>query len=364
MKKIITIVLILVAIATVAFTLINNKKEMEEKTALASEVSDRIPVELEAVTRKKMASKLSVTGTFDAKTDLTMLSETAGLVVKKYKEKGDFVKKGDLLAQVENASLKADMDAAKAARDKAKIDLERFTTLAKKDAVTERQLEDIRIQAAQTDAAWQKAKKAYDDSFIRATATGTLNEDYFEEGSNIARNAKLYDIVDVRSLKLNVKLTANYIVEVHEGDTVRVTTEMYPDQAYKGVVSAIAKKADNSLKYGVEIRLENNPDKPLRAGMFATAHFEFENPADALYINRDALAGSIKNPTVFVAEGDIAVKKDISIGEVYENEVQVLSGLEAGEKVVVNGQINLKDSTRIRDIAQSQATDPTATAIN
>lgn len=357
MKKIITIVLIIAAIGLVAFTLSNNKEKMAEKAALAERVSDRIPVQLGTVIRKKMDSKISAIGNFEAKTDLTMLSEIEGLIIKKYHEKGDFVNKGELLAQVENESLQAGMEAAEASRDKAQVDLERFSTLAKKDAVTQRQLEDMRINSANTGAAYKKAKKAYEDSFIRATATGMINEDYFQEGSNITKNAKLYDIVDVSILKLDVKLTASNIVEVHEGDSVRITTEMYPDKKYTGIITAIANKADKSLKYGVELRLKNSKDEPLRAGMFGTAHFEFQHPADALYINRDALAGSIKDPTVFVAQDSIAVVRTISIGETYDTEVQVLDGLKEGDKVVVNGQINLKDSTRIRDIAKAAKAD-------
>ncbi len=363
MKKVITIILIIAAIGLVVFTLANNKEKMAEKAALAEKVSDQIPVELGTVTRKKMDSKISAIGNFDANTDLTMLSETVGLVTKKYREKGDYVNKGQLLAQVENESLKADMEAAEAARDKAKIDLERFSTLVKKDAVTQRQLEDVRINAANTNAAFKKAKKGYEDSFIRATASGTINEDYFQEGSNIVKNAKLYDIVDVSILKLNIQLTASNIVHVHVGDKVSITTEMYPDQEYTGTVTAIANKADKSLKYGVELRISNREDKPLRAGMFGTAHFEFQHPADALYINRDALTGSIKNPTVFLVQDSIAIARTISIGEIYDTEVQVLEGLKEGEQVVVNGQINLKDSTRIRDIAKATKTD-TSIAIN
>lgn len=360
MKKVITIVLIIAGIAVVAFTLANNKEKMAEKASLAERVSDRIPVQLGTVIRKKMDSKITAIGNFEAKTDLTMLSEIEGLVTKKYHEKGDFVKKGELLAQLENETLQANMQAAEASRDKAEIDLERFSKLAKKDAVTQRQLEDIRINSANASAAYKKAKKAYEDSFIRATATGTINDDYFQEGSNISKNAKLYEIVDVSILKLNIKLTAADIVEVHEGDTVRITTEMYPDKDYHGVITAIANKADKSLKYGVELHITNSKDKPLRAGMFGTAHFEFQHPAKALYINRDALAGSIKDPTVFLAQDSIAVIRPISIGEVYDTEVQVLSGLKEGDKVVVNGQINLKDSTRIRDISKSATAENTA----
>ena len=360
MKKLIIAALILAAIGFVAFTLANNKEEMAQKAKLAEMSSDRIPVETGKVYRKKMDTKVTAIATFEAITDLTMLSQTDGLVIKRYHDKGDFVKKGTLLAQVENDELQAQTDAAKANLDKAVLDLERYTKLEAKDAVTTRQLEDMRINKANAEANYKKTKKMLEDTYIRATATGVINEDYIQEGSNIARNNKLYDIVDVTQLKLNVKLTGMNVVRINEGDTISITSDMYPNDQYRGIVTAIAAKADNSLKYDVELLISNNPKKPLKAGMFGTASFEFQQADDALFMSRDALAGSIKEPTVYEFMDSLAVVRKVTIGEIFDEEVLILSGLEEGDKVVVTGQINLKDSTKVRDISAER--NPTETA--
>src|SRR5690606_37739154 len=95
-------------------------------------------------------------------------------------------------------------------------------------------------------------------------------------------------------------------------------------------------------------------------GMFGTATFNFENPNEALFMDRNALAGSIKQPTVFMVNDSLAIMKQIKIGDVYNNEVQILSGLKEGDKVVVNGQINLKDSTKIKEINNKDVVSETA----
>ncbi len=359
MKKVITIVLVLAGIAAIAFILAGNKEAMAEKAKLSEEVSDIIPVELGKVKRKNMEANVAAIGTFEAVTDLTMLSQTDGLITKIYHKKGDFVKKGTILAQVENESLQAQAEAAKANLDKANIDLTRFGTLAEKDAVTQRQLEDARITASNAEAQYKNLKKSLEDTYIRATATGRIDEDYVQDGSNIAKNNELFDIVDVSKLKLNISLTANNILQVREGDKIRITTEMYPTQKFEGIVTAIAAKADKSLKYNVELLMENSDQKPLKAGMFGSAHFGFTNPTDALYFDRDALTGSIKDPTVFVMKDGRAILEKIKIGEIFEDEVQVLAGLNEGDQVVVNGQINLKDSTRVKDINDRSKTNAT-----
>ncbi len=351
MKKVIIILVVLVSVGLVAWKLADNKSVMAENAKLAEEVSDQIPVETGSVINKRLESEKASIGTFEAITDLSMLSQTEGLVVKVYHKKGDFVKKGELLAQVENELLQANAAATKANYEKSKADLARFTKLAENNAVTERQLEDIKIGAANAEAQYRSSKKALEDSYIRATATGSINEDYIQEGSNIARNNKLFDIVDVSKLKLNVKVTGNNVLSIKEGDQIKLTTDIYPNANYTGKVTAVAVKADNSMKYAVEILVENSDaEKPLKAGMFGKANFEFTNGSDAFYINRDALTGSVKNPSVFIVEAGVAKLVPITIGEVLDQEVQVLKGLGADDVIVVNGQINLQDGTKVRAI--------------
>lgn len=348
MKKIIISVVVIASIGLVAWKLADNKEEMKQAAKLAEEVSDFIPVQLGTVVKKSVQTDVQTIGTFEANTDLTMLSETDGLVEKVYHKKGDFVLKGELLAQVENDLLQSQTEAAKANYEKLKSDLERFTTLAGKDAVTERQLEDIKVATANAEAQYKNAQKRLDKTLIRATTSGTINEDYIQEGSNIGMKNKLYDIVDVSTLKLNVKVTADNVLSIHEGDEVKVTTDIYPGKTFTAKVTAIAAKADNSLKYDVELLMPNSKEYPLKGGMFGTAHFEFTNPTPGLYMNRDAIAGSIKEPYVFVVKDGQATIKHIAVGAVLDKEVQVISGLTEGEKVVVNGQINLKEGTKVK----------------
>ncbi|WP_417610067.1 efflux RND transporter periplasmic adaptor subunit [Owenweeksia hongkongensis] len=360
MKKVIIAVVVIASIGLVAWKLSDNKKQMAETAKLAEKVSDYIPVELGTVTSKKLESHVTNIGTFEAYTDLTMLAETEGLVLKIYHKKGDFVKKGELLAEVENELLQAEVTATKANYEKLKTDFDRFTKLAEKDAVTERQLEDINVATANAEAQYKSAKKRLEDTYIRATATGTINEDYIQEGSNISRKGKLYDIVDVSQLKLNVKVTGSHVLSIHEGDEVKVTSDIYPSKTFTAKVTAIAAKADNSLKYDIELLMKNSDENPLKAGMFGKAHFEFTNAGEGLYISREALAGSIKEPQVFIVQDGRAKLIDIAIGDILDNEIQVVSGLKEGDEVVVNGQINLKDGTKVKTLNANDDTNLSA----
>ncbi len=352
MKKIIITVVVFAAIAMVAFTLSGNKAEMEENAKLAEETSDVIPVEIASVARKKLESSLQATSTFEAISDLDILAQADGLITKMFHQKGDFVNKGTLLAQIENSSLKANLIAAKANFDKAKIDVERFTALAKKEAVTQRQLEDAKINLNTTEAAYQNAQKQLNDTYIKANAAGTINDDFFQEGSYVSKNNKLYEVVDARKLLLNVKVTASNILSLSTGQKIALSTQIYPNARFKGTLVSIGAKADDGLKYNVEIVLDNSSEKPLKPGMFAQAHFDFSSQVEGLYISREALTGSVKDPKVFVFKNGIAQLTSIKVGQIHESEMEIVAGLTEGTQVVVNGQINLENGTKIRAINQ------------
>src|SRR5690606_26838010 len=143
---------------------------------------------------------------------------------------------------------------------------------------------------------------------------------------------------------------AGEVLNGNVGDQVDLEVNSYPDTKFTGEVMAVAAKADAALKYDVEIVLVNSQEKPLKAGMYATDHFDFQHPVQKLYLDRDALVGSIQNPEVYTITDSTARLRQITIGEVRDEMVEVISGLQAGEKVVLTGQINLQEGTRVNVI--------------
>lgn len=348
MKKILIIVVFLGLSGLIGYTLYANMQEIEENAKLAEVTSDAIPVEVAGIEAKSLGDKVSADGTFQAQTDLTILSETQGKIIRVYKEKGTYVRKGELLAQVENDLLKAEVAAVEANYEKLQADLKRFTRLSESDAITERQLEEVKIGVKNAEAQLAAAQKRLDNTSIRATASGIINDDFVQEGAFIGGGARLYEIVDINTLKLNVKLTANEILKVKTGDKITVTSPIFPEDKFTATVTAIAAKADAALKYSVELEMKNPKGTSLKPGMYATAHFDFENAGEKNYLSRNALVGSVQNPQVFVVSNGLATLKNITVGEVRNDWIEVVGGLNSTDQIVVNGQINLTEGTKVK----------------
>ncbi|WP_020530408.1 efflux RND transporter periplasmic adaptor subunit [Flexithrix dorotheae] len=350
MKKIIGIVLVISLISIVAFTLSSNKKEMEETAASLQQKSESIPVTITSLKEEEISGNVNLNGTLEPKAELELMSETQGKVVKLFKRKGDKVSVGTLLLEVDNDLIKAQLIAAKAQFEKMEKDVARFEKLIKEDAITERDLEDARLGLKQAEASYKSIQKKLEDTYIKSPINGVIHDDYIEIGSFLSPGKKVYDIVDVSKLKLELKLPESYILEVKEGQIVEINTDVHPGESIEGKVLTIAQKADNTLKYSVEIEVLNNKkDLPLKAGMYAVANFQF-TPKASVILERKAISGSLKEPSVYVVENETAKLRSIVIGRVFDDKVEVISGLKKGEKVVLSGQINLKDGTKVTAI--------------
>ncbi|MFD2247867.1 efflux RND transporter periplasmic adaptor subunit [Pontibacter ruber] len=347
MKKVIYIVLVIAVLVAVGFKLTSNKEKMAANAAVAEIKSDAIPVGVTEAKTDKLDKSFTAQGNFAPEQSLTLLSETQGQILKVYKRKGDKVRAGELLAQVESNTMSADLATAQTNAEKAKRDLERFENLAAGDAITKRQLEDARLAAKSTQAQLVAARQRLTKTRITAPISGEINEIYVEVGSYLNMGTKLYDIVNVDKLKLEVKVNESEVLLINKGQNVKVKADAGAGQEYEGVVTAIAAQADPTLKFDVEVEVKNAANNNLRAGMYGTAFFEVADQRDALLLPREAIVGSIQNPSVYVVNNGVANMRKVKVGVVTQDKVEILDGVKPGEIVVQSGQINLREGIKV-----------------
>lgn len=347
MKKLIYIVVVILILGAVGFKLISNKEQMAAKAAVAEIKSDAIPVTLTEVKTAKLDKSFTAQGNFAPVQSLTLLAETQGQILSVSKRKGDKVRAGELLAQVESNTMAADLATAQTNAEKAKRDLERFENLAAGDAITKRQLEDARLAVKSTQAQLVAARQRLNKTRITAPISGEINEIYIEVGAFLNPGARLYDIVNVDKLKLKVKVSESEVLLIEKGAKVKVRADAGAGQEYEGTVTAIAAQADPTLKFDVEVEVQNAANNNLRAGMYGTAFFAVADQRDALLLPRQAIVGSIQDPSVYVVQDQKAYLRKVKVGTVTQDQVEILEGVQPGEKIVQSGQINLREGIKV-----------------
>ena len=158
------------------------------------------------------------------------------------------------------------------------------------------------------------------------------------------------ELVNIRSLKMSVKVDEENVVKISKGQSVIIEVDALQNMNLDGTVTSIGSKADYALQYGIEIVISENPAEQLKAGMVAKAIFNFEDDEAGIIIPRDALIGSIKDPEVYVMHEDKAVLRSISIIQSSDEKLKVSEGISEGEQLIVTGQFNLRDGVPVQEI--------------
>ncbi|WP_294960046.1 efflux RND transporter periplasmic adaptor subunit [uncultured Flavobacterium sp.] len=354
MKKIIiTIVIIVVAFVGINYILNKNKAENEAKTAIVAEKNAAVSVKVATVKTEDVNLAFTANGNFVPIQELTFSAEKSGKVISVLVKEGDYVKVGQTLLTVRGDVINVNAQAAEAAYQNAKSDYARYENAFKTGGVTKQQLDQAKLALTNAQSNYTQAKINVGDTRVKAPINGYINKKYIEPGSILAGMpaTALFDIVNVSKLKLNVTVNETQVASLKLGSTVNITASVYPDKTFSGKITFIAAKADASLNFPVEIEITNNASNDLKAGMYGTATFGSTNQKQNLkVVPRNAFVGSVSSNEIFVVENGIAKLKKVVAGRILGDQVEIISGLNDGETVIVTGQINLQDGNTVEII--------------
>ncbi|HLF51680.1 efflux RND transporter periplasmic adaptor subunit [Flavobacterium sp.] len=347
-KNIITIVLILGFLGVIAYILMNNKKENEAKTAIVAEKNASISVKVDTVKTEEISLDFSANGNFAPFQELSFSAEKPGRVVRVLVDEGDKVRIGQTLAIIRSEQISADLQTAQASYQNALTDYSRFENAFKTGGVTKQQLDQAKLNLVTSKSRLQQARISIGDTNIKASINGIVNKRFIEPGSVLNAGSPLFDIVNVTKLKLKVNVNESQVASLKLGNTINVKASVYPNVTFSGKISFIAPKADTSLNFPVEIEISNNVANDLKAGMYGTAEFASNQQKQSLMIApRNAFVGSVSSNQVFVVENGVAKLKTVTAGRILGDKVEILNGLSDGEVVIITGQINLQDGSKV-----------------
>lgn len=343
----ITTLLVVLFLAIIVAVLNRNKKVNQEKIDIASQPVGSVNVEAYKVVEKQLTMNYDANGVFLANKQLDFSSEISGRIVDILVEEGDFVKEGQVMATIKSDKLSVELANAQEVYNKALKDKERFENSFKNGGVTQQQLDQAKLALENASAQLEQAKIKYNDTKIKASITGYVNKRYIEPGTYASPGTPLFELVDISKLKLKVAVNESQVANIKVGETVKVKASILPDKEFTGKVSFVAYKADQSLNFPIEVEVDNNNTVNLKAGMYGTVEFNYNEGDKKLIIPRTAFVGSVNNNKVFIIENGIAKMKDVVSGRILGEEVEVLKGLKTNDIVVTTGQINLTDGTNV-----------------
>jgi RND family efflux transporter, MFP subunit len=345
-SKVLTPIILTVAIVGFgAWKLADNKQILDQRAEMSSFVNTVIPVTVETPQHMDLDRRFSVNGRIDAKNELTLYSKAHAVVSKKYRKAGDAVSKGTIIAQLENAVIKENLQLAEQDLAKANKDVTRFQNLASIEAVTQRELEDTQIALRGIESRIAELKDQLSNTTIISPASGIIDKDYFEEGTLLSIGSSVVDIVNDKALKMYVNVTEKERLILKKGEGVTVITDVYPGSTFTGIIDAISPKSNDLYYYSIELTLNSDLLTP---GMYATAIFSNgESNRNIPVISRKTIVGGLKAPHVFVVRDNKAYKIPVQVGLSDNEYIEAIEGISMNDLLVKSGQINLVDGIEV-----------------
>ncbi len=303
-------------------------------------------------------STLNVTGTVNADVSKTIpvISIANGRVVSIRTRLGDYVKKGELLMQVQSTDISGAFDQYLKARNDerlAKVQLDRAKLLYDKGAISHGQLEMAQNSEADAAADLTAAEEQLrvlgvnkDNPSalvnIYSPATGVIIAQNVTEaaaaGTSLAGSPNLFTIADLSHVWVICDVYENDLATVHLGETANIRLNAYPDRVLTGTISDIGAVLDPALHTGkVRIQVEN-PNHLMRVGMFATATFHGRKLEAHAVVPASAVLHLHDRDWVYLPAGAGEFKRiSVEAGDMLPGQQQeILSGLEPGQQVVAN----------------------------
>ncbi|WP_298709552.1 efflux RND transporter periplasmic adaptor subunit [Chitinophaga sp.] len=354
MKKVLIYgTLTIAAIAAIIWKLNANKAANVAKTEFVKQSNTGdIPVVTEKAARVDFDQQFAANGNFMPFKELTYLSEISGRINQLLVDEGSYVKAGQMLVRIDDEIVGTDLASARANLAQLKVDKDRYEAAFKTGGVTQKQMDDARLQYDLAVSRFDAASRKVNDTYVKAPISGFINAKYVEKGTYLSPGTKMFDIVDVSRLKLRVTVPEMQVINLKLGDKVNVTTNVFPEVQYIGKITFIAAKGDQTLSYPVEMEVTNITGKQLKAGMYGTANFEMPKQDPTMLISRNAFVGGVNSNQIYVMEGNVAKLRKVTAGRIFGDKVEIREGLQEGETVIVSGQINLTNGAKVAAQAQ------------
>lgn len=297
-------------------------------------------VKIVAVGKKSRTATEEVMGTVRAKLRASIEAKVTGKIERMLVTPGQTVKAGELLAELDAREIQARLDQALALRQQAQSDLGRFTALLEAKSLTQVEFDSAQARARVAIAAVTETETMLGYTRVIAPFAGVITRKHADVGDLATPGKPLLDMEDSNALRLEADVPEAIVGKLTLGDKLPVRISAL-EKELEGIVSEIAPAADSgSRTFLVKLDLPTQPG--LRGGQFGRVAMPV-GETSALRVPVAAVVQRGQMEMLFIVSDGKAQLRLVKTGKRIGNEVELVSGVEAGEKVVTDGAAGLVD---------------------
>jgi membrane fusion protein (multidrug efflux system) len=309
-----------------------------------------------AAAQEEWPATLPAIGTVAAVQGVTVSADLPGTVEQIGFASGTWVREGEVLALLDTRQERAQLAAADAQRELARVNLERMQGLLDERVVSRAEFDRANADARQTDARVGEIRATIERKTVRAPFAGVLGIRRANLGQYLSAGDPLVTLESLDPIYVNFGVPQQAMTEVRQGRSVRVTAADLGGTTFSGRVSAIDSVVDASTRNVQTQATVANPGGKLRPGMFVQAEVTLGAPTRVVSLPASAISHAAYGDSVFVvadlqdAHGKPyrGVRQQfVKVGPGRGDQVSVLSGLKGGEEVVTSGVFKLRNGAAV-----------------
>lgn len=320
-----------------------------------SEASETVKDESKYVFVKTMELKaeefteyIPLFGVAKAIISANLSSTEGGRIEKFHKEKGSYAAQSDVIIEIDNEVLKANLDAAKAQFERAEANFIRQEKIYRENVTSEIQYLNSKFERDAAKANYELIKARYEQTFIKAPFSGIVDYKFAEVGETVLPGAPIVSLVKMDQVKIEAGVPENYINVVKQGARVKVIFRDLDNREYESRIAYAGNTISTTNRtFPVEIIL-NNSDRKIKPELSAQVFIEKNKIDKAVQIPEEVVTKTDLGYVVFVENNGEAEMRKVNVISRTNNMAAISSGLNDGDKLIYVGFQNLVDGEKVK----------------
>ena len=289
-------------------------------------------------------------GTVEESSAVSLSFSGMGTIERVLVSEGERVRKGQLLASLNAGTAHNAYDVAKSTLNQAQDAYNRLKPLHDKGSITDIQFIEVESGLEKAKAMEAIAKKSVEDCNLYAPMNGVISKRSVEEGVNVMPGLSAFKLVSIDDVNVVASIPENEIGSVKTGQTATVTVPAIGQQEYKGAVDKKGVEGNPvSRTYSIKIKI-GNPKSELMPGMVCKVFLpnEADDTQKIVIPNRSVQISPDNKKFVWLADGNTAKRRFITVGALSDYGIIVENGLSAGDRLIVEGYTKISEGMKIQ----------------
>jgi multidrug efflux system membrane fusion protein len=336
-------VVMAVAVLGSAFYAIMSWRDARAAAAAAASAWAPAPVQVSAVELafENLPLSIAAIGSLQAADEIVLAPEVGGRISQINFESGETVDAGTVLVALDDKTERAELLAAQARSRFADLQLERSQRLAPSGTESRQALQQREVEAeqARADVAIIDARIAQRN--ITAPFAGVIGLRQVAPGAFVTAGQSIATLTAIDTLHVDFSVPQRDLPKLDIGATVRVTIDVFPDQDFTAIVTAIDPVISAQTRNVTVQATLDNTDGTLRPGMFANVSVSLPSRPDTILVPGTAIQQSASGDVAYLVRDGVAAIVPVTVGTRLDGRVEVISGLAPGDVLITEGQLRV-----------------------